>query len=65
MKKLLEDLSELMSEKEALAQRCQELDLQVNMELMHNMHMFISLLYGDKVFHKVFSFLFLSECLIS
>ncbi|MED6276998.1 Protein Hook 1 [Characodon lateralis] len=29
VKKLLEDLSELMSEKEALAQRCQELDLQV------------------------------------
>lgn len=29
VKKLLEDLSELTSEKEALAQRCQELDLQV------------------------------------
>ncbi|XP_043984968.1 protein Hook homolog 1 [Gambusia affinis] len=29
VKKLLEDLSELMSEKEGLAQRCQELDLQV------------------------------------
>ncbi|KAM4739906.1 protein Hook homolog 1 [Anableps anableps] len=29
VKKLLEDFSELMSEKEALAQRCQELDLQV------------------------------------
>lgn len=35
LKKALEELSELLAEKEALAQRCQELDMQVNTELIH------------------------------
>lgn len=37
LKKALEDLTELLSEKEALAQRCQELDIQVNTELIHTL----------------------------
>lgn len=37
LKKALEDLAELQAEKEALAQRCQELDIQVNTELIHTL----------------------------
>lgn len=33
LKKALEDLTDLLAEKEALAQRCEELDIQVNTEL--------------------------------
>lgn len=47
VKKLLADLSELMSDKDALAQRCQELDLQVNIKLVHNV-----ILFRHKVLHK-------------
>lgn len=35
LKKALEDLAELQTEKEALTQRCQELDLQVSADLLH------------------------------
>ena len=35
LKKALEDLPERLSEKEALAQRCQELDIQVSPDLIH------------------------------
>lgn len=35
LKKALEDLAERQTEKEALTQRCQELDVQVSADLLH------------------------------
>lgn len=60
LKKALEDLTELLAEKEALAQRCEELDIQVNTELtLHTPEHFYRKMYSTvHVFGVTKMFLF-------